>query len=316
MKRFTIWAGVLLAGCAFLALGGKKKEPPLPDYANLMRVEKQFQRGFRFYPGGRINISTGFMGNVEIQGWEKSQVLVEGVVTAWGYRNEDMMANVEKIQPAFSRNEADMVIATDHPKEFQLGKIDYRITVPKYRTDITIKSNRGLISVRNVHGWLEADTVTGYLALVGLSGYVSAKTENGDIMVQFAGHRFQGHSFQAKTKKGNISLYLPSTYSADLSLITLAGTPTADYPSFTIDEKEVLVVPQFKDKGGFINQRLREGGAVLMLQTDAGDVKLVKFDEDTEYLAPAPPPPAGEAPPPPETGGEKPPPPKSEGEKP
>ncbi len=315
MKRFAFWTVVLLAGFTFLALGGKKKEPPLPDYAHLMRVEKQFQRGFRFYPGGRMNISTGFMGNIEIQGWEKPQVLVEGVVTAYGYRNDDMMANIEKIKPAFSRNEAEMVIATDHPKEFRLGKIDYRITVPKHRTDITIKSNRGFISVRGVNGWLEADTLTGYLALVNLSGYVSAETGNGDIMVQFVGQRFEGHSFQAKTKKGNVSLYLPSFYHADLSLITLLGKPTVDYPPFTIDDKEVEVVPQLKDEGGFINQRLRDGGAVIMVQTDAGDVKLIKFDDDTEYLAPPPPTPAGETPPPPKADGEKPPPPKPEGEK-
>jgi len=164
-----------------------------------------------------------------------------------------------------------------------------------------------------VNGWLEADTLTGYLALVNLSGYVSAETGNGDIMVQFVGQRFEGHSFQAKTKKGNVSLYLPSFYHADLSLITLLGKPTVDYPPFTIDDKEVEVVPQLKDEGGFINQRLRDGGAVIMVQTDAGDVKLVKFDDDTEYLAP--PPPAGEAPPPPKADGEKPPPPKPEGEK-
>jgi hypothetical protein len=296
MKRIAFWTSVLLAGLAFLALGGKKKEPPLPDYAHLMKIEKQFQRGFRFYPGGRMNISTGFMGNVEIEGWEKPQVLVEGNVTAWGYKTEDMMANIEKIQPAFSRNEAEMIIATDHPKDFQLGKIDYRIKVPKHRTDITIKSNRGYISIRGVHGWFEADTQTGYLSLAGLSGYVSAKTENGDILVLFTGQRWQGHSLQAKTKKGNITCFLPTMYNADLSLITLAGGVTVDYPSFTVEDKEVDVVPQFKDEGGFVNQRLRDGGAVLLVQTDAGDVKLVKFDEDTEYLAPPPPKPEGEKP--------------------
>ena len=269
--------------------GKSKKEVVLPDYTKLMKLQREFQRSFQFMPGGRIYIRTGFMGNLKITGWEKPSVMVDGVITVWGSDHPALLQNMDLIQPKFTRNAATINITTDHPQLFNLGKIDYELKVPRYRTDIEIKSNVGFIEVRNINGWIEADTLKGYLAMVDMSGYLSALTKEGDILVQLKGRRWEGLQISANTEKGDVKLFMPSHYDTDLSLITEEGAITSDYPPFQFEEEEVPIVIKEKKKGAFISQTIREGGPNVVLATKLGNVKLIKFDADMEYLdTPAP----------------------------
>jgi len=288
-SRFRAIAWLLaLAALAICASGKDKKEEILPDYSRLMKLQQEFQRSFQFMPGGRLHIHTGFMGNVKISGWDKPSVMVDGVITAWGSDHAALLRNMEAIQPKFSKNEASINIQTQHAEKFNLGKIDYEIKVPRYRTDIVIKTHIGFIELRNINGWVEADTIKGFVSMVDMSGYLSVTTKEGDLMAQLKGHRWEGLQLSAKTEKGDVKLYMPSNYSTDLTLITENGQITSDYPPFQFEEEEVPIAIKEKKKGAFITQMIREGGPNVVLATELGQVKLIKFAADTEYLEASP----------------------------
>jgi DUF4097 and DUF4098 domain-containing protein YvlB len=268
------------------AFAKEKKAVILPAYAKLMKIQKEQQRSFTFMPGGRLNINTAFMGNVTIEGWDKPRIRVDATISAWGNDNDELIKNVEAIAADFSKSPTDIRIVTQHPADFMLGSIDYRIMVPRFRTDIKIKSNRGFISVRDVNGWLEADTGTGYISMVNLRGYVSTKTVQGDILIQLDSNRWEGLSMNATTQTGDVKVLMPTEYNTDLTLISLVGEVIIDYPVFQINEVDIALVPVQKKQGMYLNQRVRDGGHPVTAQTENGTVKLMKYDPNLEIVAP------------------------------
>jgi hypothetical protein len=286
IRRILLLGLLLAAGCWPAA---KNKKPVvLPDYSKLMKIQKETQKNFSFMPGGRLEINTGFMGNVTIEGWDKPRIRVDATVTAWGSSHDELIKNIEAIEPDYSKSETDILIGTVHPAGFMLGAIDYRIMVPRQRTDIKIHSNRGFVSLHNVNGWLEADTKFGYLSLVNLDGYVSTKTDEGDILVQLEGTRWTGLSLTAATKKGDVKLYMPVEYNTDLTVISLVGEVVIDYPIFQINEQDIALAAVQKKEGMYLNQRVREGGHPVTVQTELGTARLVKYDPNLETITPPP----------------------------
>lgn len=285
--KSRLWLLVLLVAAAGFWIPAKQKKAViLPDYAKLMKIQKEQQRSFTFMPGGRLNINTAFMGNVTIEGWDKPRIRVDATINAWGNDNDELIKNIEAIAPEFSKSQTDLSLVTQHPADFVLGSIDYRIMVPRFRTDIKIKSNRGFISIKDVNGWLEGDTQTGYISLVKLRGYVSMKTAQGDILIQLDGTRWEGLSMNAITQQGDVKVLMPTEYNTDLTLISLIGEVVIDYPVFQINEQDIALVPVQKKQGMFLNQRVRDGGHPVTAETDNGTAKLIKYDPNLEIVAP------------------------------
>jgi hypothetical protein len=285
--KSRLWVLVLLAAAAGSWADAKEKKAViLPEYAKLMKIQKEQQRNFAFMPGGRLSINTAFMGNVTIEGWDKPRVRVDATITAWGADNDELIKNIEGIAPDFSKSQTDLHITTQHPADFMLGSVDYHIKVPRFRTDITIHSNRGFISVRDVNGWLEADTVTGYVSMVNLRGYVSTKTVQGDLLVQLDSTRWEGLSLNANTQQGDAKVLMPTEYNTDLTLISIVGEIIVDYPVFQVNEVDIALVPVQNKQGMYLNQRVRDGGHPVTVQTELGTVKLMKYDPNLEIVAP------------------------------
>jgi len=285
--KSRLWLLVLLVAATGSWTSAKdKKVVVLPEYAKMMKIQKEQQRSFTFLPGGRVYINTAFMGNITIEGWDKPRIRVDATINAWGNDNDELIKNVEAIATDFSKSPTDLNIVTQHPAEFMLGSIDYRIMVPRYRTDIKIKSNRGFISVKDVNGWLEADTETGYISMVNLRGYVSTKTVQGDILIQLDGTRWEGLSMNANTQQGDIKVLMPTEYNTDLTLISITGEVVVDYPVFQVNEQDIALVPVQKKLGMYLNQRVRDGGHPVTAQTELGTVKLIKYDPNLEVVAP------------------------------
>jgi len=262
----------------------EKPEVFMPDPSKYIQVTKTFKKNMKFLPGGQIRIDTGFMGNLIIEGWERPQVSVTAVASVWGVDHDGLMKNIGLLKPSFKREETRISVITTHPEYFHMGKIDYHIKTPAYRTDFEIVSVRGFVSMKNINGWIEANTRIGYLSLINLSGYLSAKTEKGDILIQLKGNRWEGLQASAVTSKGNIKLYMPSDYSVDLTLITKLGKITTDYPPFLVEGETTHIVIGEKKKGQFIQQKVRWGGPNVVIQTDDGDINFKKYDRDIEYV--------------------------------
>lgn len=286
MKSRLWLLALLIAAAGSWTAAKEKKAVILPDYAKMMKIQKDHQRSFTFMPGGRLYINTAFMGNVTIEGWDKPRIRVDATITAWGNDNDELIKNIEAIAPDFSKSQTDINLVTQHPADFMLGSIDYHIMVPKFRTDIKIKSNRGFISIKDVNGWLEGDTATGYISLVKTRGYVSMKSVQGDILIQLDGTRWEGLSMNAVTQQGDVKVLMPTEYNTDLTLISLTGEVIIDYPVFQINEQDIALIPVQKKQGMYLNQRVRDGGHPVTAETDNGTVKLIKYDPNLEIVAP------------------------------
>lgn len=278
---------LLMAGGGW-AFSGKEKpdKVKIPDFSGMQSAKSVSEKSYRFNAGGTIRVDTGFMGSVKVVGWEKPFVKVRAETTVYGVDLADLEKNAKEIRPRITRTETEISVGTVHPAKFQMGRIEYTAYVPRQRTNLYIKANRGPVSVENVNGWVEADTVVGYLHLVDMNGYVSAKTYRGDILVQLKGQRWEGLQVGAATELGSVSVYMPFNYSCDMTLITLKGGISVDYPSFLVDEEEHSILVAQKKEGAFVNQKLRFGGANVLFQTKCGDVFLKGYDQQLETLDP------------------------------
>lgn len=279
-------AVVLGAGVPFYLARDKKPAIVMPDASKYIQVSKTVKKNMRFLPGGRLRIDTGFMGNITIEGWDRPQVSVTADIMAWGISTEQAMAHIQQIEPVFQREETEIRILSRHPESFQMGRIDYTIKVPGDRTDMKISSLRGFIAITDVNGWIEGDTVIGYLSLLRLSGYISLRTEEGDILVQLQGNRWEGLQISVVTKKGDIRLFMPTDYHTDLTLITEIGAITSDFPDFMQEGSTTPVLIRTKDEGQFISQKIRDGGPTVVVQTDHGNIDFRKYERDVEEITP------------------------------
>lgn len=293
--RFTPRFALFLFGLCLLLPGAlpvpaarKLKPVTLPDFTGWMKISKDLEKPLKFYPGGKINIDTGFMGNLTVEGGLKPEVMIRATITAYGKTQEETLANFQEIYPRINRTETVINITTTHPEKFERGKIDYHLIVPRYRTDMKIFTNRGFISIRDLNGWIEADTAKGYLQLNNLSGYISCKTLEGDIQTQLKGKRWEGLQFGAVTDKGDVKVFMPGEYNCDLTLITLRGNIEVDYPTYLVDEEESGIGVAKKKDGACISQQVRRGGANVVIQTGCGQLTLQQYDPDKEFLDHAP----------------------------
>lgn len=284
MRRCVLvaFAAIILSIAAF---GKKEQKITLPDLSGLVKTSRVFTKTSSFNAGGRIQVSTGEMGSLSVIGWERPEVRIEATITAWGNDQADSEKNLELINPKVTRGDVAITLTTEAPAGFLRGRIDYVLRVPSYRTDFVVRSMRGAVSFQDLNGWMEVDTGIGYLRLANLSGYVSARTREGDVQVQLKGGRWDGLELSAMTGKGDATIFMPTDYQTDLTLITLKGEIQIEYPSFQIDEEEFKIVPAVKKKGMYVNQRIRDGGPAVTVQTGDGKGRLQGYDRRLETLA-------------------------------
>jgi len=239
-------------------------------------VEKQ-QRQFSFYPGGKLQISTGVPGNVKIIGWEKSSVQLE-VERIIYYIPEDQAKQIAAQYPLhLTWTQTTAVIRTSGPVE-AAAKMETNLAlyVPKSKTDIEAKMVQGDFEIENVNGWIEATLMEGNIEAVSMSGYFSATTRRGDVLAEMAGNHWIGHDFSAITQNGSIHLELPTDYSASLSLETRAGEIIVDYPDQVVDGQTIpLQVVSKKKTVKSLTAPIGGGGAPLKMLTHLGNIELV-----------------------------------------
>jgi hypothetical protein len=239
-------------------------------------VEKQ-QRQFPFYPGGKLQITTGIPGNVKIIGWEKSSVQLE-VERIIYYLPEDQAKLISTKYPLhLTWTQTNAVVQTSGPIGSE-AKMEMNLTlhVPQSKTDVNAKVLQGDFAIEKVNGWIEATLAEGNIEAVSMGGYFSATTQRGDLSVEMAGKRWVGHDFSAVTQNGSIRLALSADYSAALSLETRAGEITFDFPDQVLDGETVpLQVVSKKKTAKFLAASIGGGGAPLKLLTHLGNIELV-----------------------------------------
>jgi len=264
---------------ALLAVSGPVPacEPQVPPGVQSPYVERD-QRQISFYPGGKIDLTAGLPGSVEILGWEKASLAMESEKIVYYLPADQAKALAADYPLRFRHTQTTVTISSPPaPRESSAQiEINIKLFVPRDKTDIKIKIAKGDLRVGKINGWIEANLEQGSVEADSMLGYFSAVTKEGDLSVKLSGKRWLGHGFTAATQRGSVDLRLPVPFSAALQLDTRKGDLTVDYPEQMVDGEKVPLLAVVKDNACSLTASVGDGGAPIRIHTDAGDIHLTR----------------------------------------
>ncbi len=296
-------AVLLLAGCDWEDLGPSN------------RFTEDFSYKFDLKPGGRVTLEN-FNGSVEILGWEKESVEIQGTKYA---ASKDLL---DALKIEITPSDGSLYVRTVRPFERRsnLGA-RYRISVPRKTTLEKITSSNGSIRVEGVsgngrlrtsngavramryQGDLEATTSNGGVELTEFQGAATLTTSNGAITADGVRGHFQATTsngtidarlveleaqrpVRVHTSNGNVKLTIESLRGNDVHADTSNGSITVRLPASTAARVRAhtsnsSVSTDFVVSGTQSKTRLEgaigAGGPLLDLTSSNGSVRLLKL---------------------------------------
>jgi hypothetical protein len=109
------------------------------------------------------------------------------------------------------------------------GTVNGEMRVRDLTSDVRASTVNGRVEVRNVGGEVRASTVNGGVDVSTRNGPVEASTVNGSIDVRMSSLRGEG-DMRFHTVNGDVTVETPSNLDARVSLGTLHGSISSDYP--------------------------------------------------------------------------------------
>lgn len=295
--KFTYLSGALLVSAAMTA----GCTVTLDSQSQIVRAEK------RFSVSGVPDIHlTTFDGAIQIQSWDKNEVLVE--IEKRGPTREAVDAleiktaqdgsriELEVKKPrgenftgiGFHRSASARLIVTlprrsdVHAKSGDgsiridqvSGRIELRTGDGSIRAndvtgELTLNTGDGAITVDGAEGRLDLDTGDGGVNVTGKLTGVKLHTGDGSIVYRAQPGTAMNEDWEITTGDGGVSLYLPSNFAAELDAHTGDGTIRNDLDITTSVEREV--------NRHTVRGRLGNGGKQLRIRTGDGSIRLRTF---------------------------------------
>ena len=297
-------APLFLAGCEDFDIGGSSD-----------RYKEDFHFSYPLSSGGSLQIEN-FNGSVEITGWDKNTVDIDGTKYA---STEDRL---REIKVDISPSQSSISIRTARPLD-RHGNwgARYVIHVPR-RTELSnIVSSNGAIRVDTIEGRSRLQTSNGSIRAVQMRGPVDARTSNGsveisDVTGDATVHTSNGGiradvkkgAFEATTSNGSITVRLMEPDSKPVRLessnghIELTMDAAREVHADTSNSSITVRMPSSAGaqvrartsnssissdfdvsvRGGMLSKHRLEGtigsgGPLLDLSTSNGGIKLVRF---------------------------------------
>lgn len=145
------------------------------------------------------------------------------------------------------------------------GTVNGSMTVRGATSDVRASSVNGGVEVRDAGGEVTANTVNGNVDVSTRSGPVKANTVNGNINVRMASAG-GGGDMKFNTVNGSITVHTPASLNADVSLDTMHGSLSSDFP--------VQISGRFGPRHA--EGKIGGGGPALTMRTLNGSVELRK----------------------------------------
>lgn len=161
--------------------------------AGSARYKEDFHYSYPLKPGGRISIEN-FNGGVEITGWEKDEVEINGTRSA---SSEDLLRAL-KVDIVPSPDAVRIRTIRPSDRRGNMG-VRYSIRAPRKVVLERIESTNGAIRVEALEGGGRLRTTNGAIRALRFLGDLEANTTNGSVEVQ----EFQGAAI-VKTTNGSI----------------------------------------------------------------------------------------------------------------
>jgi len=209
-------------GACFAALVAMLLAPSAYAHPNLT---EEFHKTVPLNANGRVSLEN-INGNVEITGWERSEVQIDAVKSA---RDQQRLqaATIEVIDDGNS-----VSIRTRYPEgrtNNDPASVQYTLHVPAGVQLDKISLVNGSLDVSHVLGEVNASLVNGTLKARDLSGRAKLSTVNGPNNVEFRSLN-NVNEVKITSVNGSINLLLPAAPNADISASTVNGSLASDFP--------------------------------------------------------------------------------------
>ncbi len=268
------------------------------SHSEIVREEKRFTvSGI-----GDLRLTT-FDGSIQIQAWDKPDILVEIE------KRGPTRASIDSLQITAGQKGNVIELEVKHPREESFRGIGFHrspsarliVSVPR-DTNIRAKSGDGSIRIERVNGRLELRTGDGSIRAAEVSGELQFDTGDGSITVDRAQGRLavdtgdgsvdvagklaavklhtgdgsvvyradegsvMADNWEISTGDGSVSLYLPRGFAAELDAHTGDGSIRS--------ELEGLASPSGEESRRTLRGRIGEGGRLLRIRTGDGSIRL------------------------------------------
>jgi DUF4097 and DUF4098 domain-containing protein YvlB len=145
------------------------------------------------------------------------------------------------------------------------ARMDLEVAIPT-SLQVSASSVSGDVSVTGAHGDVRANTVSGDVRLNGLHATsVKANTVSGDLEVRIDELAGRG-DLSFNTVSGDVTLLVPKTFDADLSMSSVSGDVNSDF-ALTVGNMNRM-------RRGSVEARIGNGGRRLDVHTVSGSLRL------------------------------------------
>jgi len=236
---------------------------------------QDFQRTYNPGPGGSVVI-TNVSGDVNVAGHDAPGV----TVTAFKEGADRDQVEVEdlssggrvELRAKYPRNcncDASVRFEVRVPRSGvnieRISTASGDISARDFAGDVKLQTASGEVTVESVSGEISASSASGNVRVKEAAGTVNASTASGDVDVELT--RLQGQGdLRFSTASGNVSVRMPSTLDANVSLSTASGSIETNFP--------LEVRSSEHGPGKSARGRLGSGSRNLRISSASGDVSL------------------------------------------
>jgi DUF4097 and DUF4098 domain-containing protein YvlB len=189
------------------------------------QVTQDFHRTVPLSSTGRVSLEN-INGNVTITGWERNDVQIDAVKKA----RDQQKLDEARIEVDASTDSVH--IKTKYPEGHTNNNpatVTYELHVPRMARLDHLDLVNGSLEISKVSGEIDANLVNGKTDLRDLSGRLTISAVNGTITANFR-TLDNVKEIHLKSVNGAVNLGLPASPNAEVSVSTVNGGITTDYP--------------------------------------------------------------------------------------
>jgi len=222
-------------------------------------VKAEFHRTFTLPASGRVSLEN-INGGVTITGWDRNEVQIDAVKKA----NSQQKLDEAKIEVEAS-NDA-VRIRTKYPEGHTNNNpatVTYEVHVPRNARLDGIDLVNGSLTVSQFGGNLKANLVNGSSNIHDLAGRTDLSSVNGSVNAFYRSLN-NVTEIRLKSVNGAVKLGLPASPNADVSVSTVNGGITTEFP----------LQVQGKFMGRHIDGKLGNGGTKIEISNVNGAIHI------------------------------------------
>ncbi len=224
---------------------------------------EEFHRTVPLSASGRVSLDN-VNGGVTITGWDRNEVQIDAVKKA---NSQEKLAEARIEVDASSDS---VRIRTRYPEGHNNNNpatVTYELHVPRGARLDALNLVNGSLTVSQVSGDIHAELVNGSTSVHDLAGRAELSSVNGSINAFYRSLN-NVQSIELKSVNGSVKLGLPASPNADVSVSTVNGGVSTDFP----------LTVQGKFMGHHIDGKLGNGGTRIEISNVNGSVHIGQGD--------------------------------------